>query len=317
MKRIRYHIAMLIIVILSFVGCGKINEDSSSIEHETEGVEIYYLNSEGTGLLSYWYDFPKEPKDDQEAVQWIMKQLATSPDLSEYKAVITKNMGFQKVNVQDSYISLDFGAGYAKLDPVTEILCRAAIVKSVTQISTISNVEITMNGQPIMNQDGQVVGSMNGDSFIDEDTLLSSYGIYGEISLYFADSSGTKLVEEQTQLDMGTHSPIEKKVIEQLIKGPDKESLQRTIPKETKVIKTSVKDGICYVDLNTKFLDGVSGVNDEVVIYSIVNSLVELPTINKVQFTIEGERIKKYRETIPFDGTFERNLDIIQRKQKK
>ena len=220
----------------------------------------------------------------------------------------------EKFTLQDSYISLDFSAGYAKLEPTMEILCRAAIVKSVTQLPRVSNVEITINGQPITNQDNQVVGIMNGDSFISEDTGLSSYGVYGEISLYFADSSGEKLVEYQTQLDMESNSPIEKKVIEQLIEGPKDSKLQSTIPEGTKVIKTSLKDGVCYVDLNAKFLNGVPGVNDELVVYSIVDSLVELPTINKVQFTIEGQRVAKYRETIPFDGTFERNLDIMKKK---
>lgn len=314
MKRIVCYITMLCFMLVVLSSCGEEKSKYTETMDEESGVTLYYLNSDSTGLLEYWYEFPTKPSGDEEAVKMIMKQLKESPDLSEYKAVITDSMGFQKVSLQDSYISLDFSAGYAKLEPTMEILCRAAIVKSVTQLPRVSNVEITINGQPITNQDNQVVGIMNGDSFISEDTGLSSYGVYGEISLYFADSSGEKLVEYQTQLDMESNSPIEKKVIEQLIEGPKDSKLQSTIPEGTKVIKTSLKDGVCYVDLNAKFLNGVPGVNDELVVYSIVDSLVELPTINKVQFTIEGQRVAKYRETIPFDGTFERNLDIIKKK---
>ena len=39
---------------------------------------------------------------------------------------------------------------------------------------------------------------------------------------------------------------------------------------------------------------------------------MELPAISKVQFLKNGEKVQFYRETLPFDGVFERNLDIIE-----
>jgi hypothetical protein len=45
-------------------------------------------------------------------------------------------------------------------------------------------------------------------------------------------------------------------------------------------------------------------------VYAIVNSLAELATINKVQFTINGEKVEKFRETLEFDVPFYRNLDL-------
>lgn len=86
----------------------------------------------------------------------------------------------------------------------------------------------------------------------------------------------------------------------------------KTIPDGTELLNVSTKDGICYVDFNEKFMDKMEGIKDEVVIYSVVNSLVELSTINKVQFTINGEIKKNYREGISFDGLFERNLDLVE-----
>ncbi|MDE5779581.1 MAG: GerMN domain-containing protein, partial [Lachnospiraceae bacterium] len=46
--------------------------------------------------------------------------------------------------------------------------------------------------------------------------------------------------------------------------------------------------------------------------YAIVNSLCELPTVSKVQFLKNGEKMHFYRATMPFDGIFERNLDLIE-----
>ena len=66
------------------------------------------------------------------------------------------------------------------------------------------------------------------------------------------------------------------------------------------------KDGICYVNLDESFLTVVNNVSTDVAVYSIVNSLVELSNINKVQILINGEVAESFQTT-----TFERNLDIV------
>ena len=66
------------------------------------------------------------------------------------------------------------------------------------------------------------------------------------------------------------------------------------------------------MDFNDKFMTKIQGVEDEVVIYSVVNSLVELSGINKVKFSINGEVKKNYGDGIPFEGLFERNLEIVE-----
>ncbi len=54
------------------------------------------------------------------------------------------------------------------------------------------------------------------------------------------------------------------------------------------------------------------GVSREATLYSIVNSLVELPYINKVQFSIEGDTVRYFGDSsIPFDVPLERNLEIV------
>lgn len=310
MKRIGY-LAVLILLIVSLSACKTKETDKANDVEEENVVTLYYLNPDETGLVEYPYEVTSIPKDVKKAIKMILNQLKESPDLGTYKAVLTDSMGLQKINVQDGYVSLDFNMGYSKMEAITEVLCRAALVKSITGLSGVNNVEFTINGQPTTNQDRQIIGSMNANSFIDQDVSLSDYEIYGEISLYFANEAGDRLVEYPTQLETGENISVEQKIIEQLIEGPRDSKLKSTIPEGTKVIKTSSKDGICYVDLNSKFLDGVADIKDEVIIYSIVNSLVELPNVNKVQFTIEGQRVAKYRENIAFDGIFERNLDLI------
>lgn len=129
--------------------------------------------------------------------------------------------------------------------------------------------------------------------------------------LYFTDESGTKLVEANRSVVYNTNISMEKLVVEQLIKGPNNEEIYPTINPETKVNSVTVKDGICYVNLNESFLTQMTNVTSEVTIYSITNSLVELSNVNKVQISINGDTEGTYRESIPFSTIFERNLELI------
>ena len=84
------------------------------------------------------------------------------------------------------------------------------------------------------------------------------------------------------------------------------EGLYPVINPETKIINILTKDGICYVNLDSSFLTVVNNVSTEVAVYSIVNSLVELDNINKVQILVNGEVPSTFS-----NSTFERNLDYV------
>ena len=60
------------------------------------------------------------------------------------------------------------------------------------------------------------------------------------------------------------------------------------------------------MNLDASFLSVVNNVSTELSIYSIVNSLVELSTVNKVQILINGEVPESFGS-----AAFERNLDCV------
>ncbi|MFR6330274.1 MAG: GerMN domain-containing protein, partial [Eisenbergiella sp.] len=73
----------------------------------------------------------------------------------------------------------------------------------------------------------------------------------------------------------------------------------------------TVKDGICYVNVDENFMTQIYNVTADVVIYSIVNSLVELSNVNKVQIAVNGKTDIVFRETFNLVNLYERNLELI------
>ena len=86
--------------------------------------------------------------------------------------------------------------------------------------------------------------------------------------------------------------------------------MQAIIPEGAELNSVTIKDGICYVDFNEEFVNLNPNIDPEIVIYSVVNSLVELSYINKVQFTINGAMVEEYNG-IDFNEPFERKLELI------
>jgi germination protein M len=154
--------------------------------------------------------------------------------------------------------------------------------------------------------------NFDADSFVMSFGNNNGYQQKGNIVLYFANESGEALKEYRKSIEISNNTSLAAVVVEALIEGPKQEGYQATIPENTTIRNISVKDSICYIDLSDEFYDMDNSLRNDIIVYSIVNSLAELPTVSKVQFLHNGEKQSFFRETMPFDGLFERNLDLIE-----
>ena len=113
------------------------------------------------------------------------------------------------------------------------------------------------------------------------------------ITLYFGDQEAMYLVPETRKVVLG-NKKLEEAVIAELIQGPSKSDFFQTVPKEAKLISIEVVDGVAYVNFNQDFQakhwGGSTG--EAMTLYSITNSLAELPEIEQVQFLLEGKKVE-------------------------
>ncbi|MGN0243211.1 MAG: GerMN domain-containing protein [Lachnospiraceae bacterium] len=296
--------SFFLMITLLLTGCAKQNGKEEQNTRKTENdITIYYLDLENNKLVEEVYTLKRKDLDGQ--LREVIAKMSNSDSIHKMSPI--RKEIFEGYTVSKFYLKLKFQENYYNMDASTEILCRAAIVKSFTQLQGIKNVMIYVDERPLINRKGEEVGILNERSFVDNNE--GTY--YGETFLYFSNVYGNKLRMYPVLLESSDSASIEQVIIQKLLEGPNREGYLRTMPEGTTLISVSVKDGVCYVDFNDKFLNKVEDVNSDITIYSIVNSLVELSNVNKVQFTINGEKIEKYQDSIPFDGLFERNYDMI------
>lgn len=267
---------------------------------------VYYVSNSETKVEMHEHEMQAESEEDM--LQELMDCLSTVPDKLEYKAPLS--MGFQVLgmNVQEGKVQINVDGAYKNMPPTTEVLVRAALVRTLTQLPNISYVGITVDGQQLYDNAGEAVGWMSADQFIDNDgNEINTYELT-RIKLYFANEEGDKLIAAYREKHYSTNTPLERFVVEELISGPSGQvpGLYPTVNPETKIINVMTKDGICYVNFDSSFLTVVNNVSTELAVYSIVDSLVELSNINKVQILVNGEVPSSFTTT-----TFERNLDYV------
>ena len=302
-------ILLAITMMICQAGCGKGN-----LPEQGETINMYYLSKSGMKVEQHAYTLESGTMEEQ--VYEVMTRLGTLPDKLEYQPPLAMGFAVIQHQVEDGCLKMEMDSAYKNLSPTKEILVRAALVRTFTQIKGINFLSITVEGEPLKDSLGNLVGLMSAGQFIDNagDTMNTYEKV--RLKLYFGNETGDKLVSTSKTLDYNTLIPMEKLVLEELFKGPDEglEGAYALLNPNTKILSVTVKDSICYVNLDSAFTTQIYNGTADVVLYSIVNSLTELNTIKKVQFSIDGVTDITYREKYNFTSVFERNLDLVQTK---
>lgn len=299
----RFILLMLLSVML-LTACQNNKDDMKDKENR---FSIYYIDTKTSGMVSEAY--LAEGRSKEELIEELLKVIKKDPKNLSYRKTVPDTVTVKSLEINDKEATLiiNFETTYLDLSGIAEVLARASIVKTLSQIEGVDYIKFVVNGQPLIDSNGIQIGLMTHEDFIEKTGTEMNY----QAVLYFADKDGKSLVAADTTIYYTGASSIEEMVINQLINGPLEAGMLATIPAGTALLNVTTKEGICYVDFNDKFLDANPGVNDKVIIYSIVNSLVELPNITKVQFMINSTLRDSYRDVSDFNGFFERNLEII------
>lgn len=296
--------------LLSAVSCGREEEAD-----EGQVYNIYVMNKEETKISSSQYI--AEGESQEEIIEELLAQLTETPERMEYKAPLAGNFELLNYSLEEGLLVLNFDERYKAQPVTTEVLARAAAVRTMTQVRGIDYVSFQVRSDPLLDTAGNVIGNMSADMFIDNTESEMNSRERVKIRLYFANAEGDRLIETNRTLEYSRYSTnisMERLVVEQLIGGPSeqvKDKVYPTMNPETKVVGVTVKDGTCYVNLSEYFLTQIYNVSSDVVIYSLVNSLVELPNVSRVQIAVNGNSNVMFRENTSLSVTYERNLDLV------
>lgn len=302
MKRIHY-IVILIALAMMLCACNKQTAKQKS------AYNIYYVNDKLNGIQSVPYDTDKKEQDD--IIKDFLNQLQS--DVSQ-KGMIPAIPDFVEVNgynITQGVLTVDFSDTYYDIGEEMESLCRAAVVLTLDQIDKVDYVMFTIEKKPL-EIDGEIVDAMSNNDFSSDLSGNNSDFVRADFKLFFSNDSGTDLKEYDLKNSNYAGMSKEEFVVKKLIEGPKKDGYISTLSSEVQLRSVTTVDNICYVDFGENFLTEQSPVSNRLVIYSIVNSILELTDINKVQISVEGDSNIYYHNDISLKKPFIRNLDLVE-----
>lgn len=294
MRKLAKLILVLLVAALTagmLTSCGLSNQQGQQSKEE-DGLMVYYLNAAMDDIV--YRRVKVQDRENVEALQMVdfllMQMFET--DFSQEQLFSAKPDGIEIINrmISDNVLTLDFNEAYLNMTNVEEILLRASLVLTMIQIPDITQVVFTVNSAPLTDSAGKEIGAMNASNFVN--ILLNEEGMLKQetdLTIYYTDETGTKLIPSKSHFTISnSNSSMEEYIVQQIKTGPDKENLYRTMDPDVEILSVVTSEDVCYVNLGSNFLEQEQPVGDEILIYSIVNSLCLLDYVSSVQFLIDG-----------------------------
>lgn len=240
-----------------------------------------------------------------ERMYFLTLQLALyDPDTRGLVSPFPDNTIIRGVKIDsEGVVNVTYSDAYAALDGMSRTLAELCTLYTLTQFPEVKGVRIYVGDEAgeILRPEGVITG-------IESLRLVTQ-----EVTLYYPSADKTGLVAVTDTLTISEADSLSEAIVQRLIAGNSFESgFRRHIAQKTRCISAETKSRTCYVNLSVEFLlmnvareDGVS-----LTVYSVVDSLCQLPQVDRVQFLIEGAPVSG-NMTEGFDTPFEPDYTMI------
>jgi len=281
--------------------------------------KIYFMTDFNT--VDY-EEYPVQIQGDKEMASEVLSKFIQGPKSVNLHRTMPEGLKIIEPSIirtvpgrgADSVFVINFSKEYYNMRPEDEMFFRASLVWTMTSLSFIKNVEILVENEEAINSMGVAMGPQNQQN-IDISTILDPFNkVSKTVTLYFADKTGARLLPERRTIVVNPDVLLEQYIVEAIIKGPAEDGHYPVISPDVKLVNSvERREGICSVNLNGDFLSKgpSSPVTDEVAVYSIVDSLMEVPGVKKVQFLIDSDNVGKFKGNIDLSLQFDRNAGLI------
>ena len=143
------------VILLSMGGCTKKKADNT--------VEVFCLNMDVTSSVPESYVLRSKNSDVDKQVDELLGRLQDKPEDSRLRKAIPDEVSVRGHDEKNYNCTVDFSKEYYDLTAAQEVLLRASVVRTLTQLDSISYVTFTVNSIPLVDSDDEIVGSMGFD----------------------------------------------------------------------------------------------------------------------------------------------------------
>lgn len=130
------------------------------------------------------------------------------------------------------------------------------------------------------------------------------------VQLYFPTKSGGGLGIEERSIDRV--DGIGRAAVTELLKGPKSDKMVSPFPTGVQLLDINIRpDGQCFVNFNARIQDIDGAAREKNAVYSIVDTLSQFPTVDEVNFLVEGEKVDSLAGNIDLSVPVAANYEMV------
>ncbi len=302
--KIRIISVLAALLLITLCAC----QSAQGVQNDQSNIYVYDLGSDMSHIEAkeYYIDIDG---DISASVGNLLQRIIDGPHGNRVLSAIPEEITSVTYVIGQKTVGVNFNSAYNEVSKMRRILCEAAIVKTLCQLDDVYAVSFSVEGVPLCDSDNIPVGLLTPDSFVENDGSMINTYERAQLRLYFASEDGRSLVEKVESVTYNGNISTDRLIVDNIVRGPRSTDAFATVNPETRVNSVTTQDGVCYVNLSKDFLNKITNVTDEVMVYSIVNSLTDLTNINKVQILIDGDMNVSLGE-FDLSKMYERNLEM-------
>ena len=168
------------------------------------------------------------------------------PRHSHLRRAVSGDVTLLGSTAQNGLVTLDFSENFLSLSPMEQSLAAFCATLTLCKLDDVDAVSITAGGTTVFQ-------GLDAEDALLQDTDSDPYT--RRLHLYFADETDTWLVSEYHSLSLSDDTPLERYVMEELLRGPNDPALHSAIPAGTELISCRTENGVCTVDLSAAFVE--------------------------------------------------------------
>ena len=266
---------------------------------EGQFVEIYFYFPSASGE---WGREARqiEIRDDMDMIAAVIRGIVNGPaDATALTRPVPPNVIFQQINLHENgQLDVSFSDQFHNISHSERVVLMASAVHTLTGLNFVVGINFFVENEPVMGSGDEIFGLRTRENTILGGELPTASATI--ITLYFPNLQMTGLVAELREIEYNPLlTNIETTIVQALIEGPRAVGLDFGLPPTTALYAPVDRSGeLLFVNFTGNFLTDFGGgsLAEEMMIFSLVNTLTEMEGTNYVQIFIDGL-------PIPYDGS--------------
>lgn len=264
-------------------------------ENPSLGVELYFMTHTGH-VAPYTLSLPSSKGIAKEVLKFMVKDGPGQAMLPKgFTPILPKGTQVKALNIEDGVATIDFSKEFLNYKQEEEEDLLSALTWTLTGFSTVNEVNIWVDGKPLsVMPKGKTPaqGLTRNDGINLEVAKGTDITRSMPVTLYFMG----QLPDNQTYYVPVTRmvnaaDNVGEVVIHELVKGPQLQSgLSAALDTSLKVNKVQVKGDLAVADLGEQLLQYGKNTASEDALQTIVLSLTENTTADKVKLVVNGKQ---------------------------